>query len=376
MKETVEQILKREEETYFKLLNASLELFLKQDLPEKAKNRLNDELEIIHNRMFSKTIWYLLLITLKAKKDGEPYFVRTTITDLYLLYALQIIKTNPMETLCCYQTCLGTKEEPKRGIMFDISFRNEYIDKIRNYVKTIDEKAECYHYTYHYKEHQFNDSSMIVIPSGIDVFDCFDVAKVRGAELEVIGEKTYSFDIGVMFNTLSSPMMSILKEMTDLYEDTSFEESFEDYKFVLSNEKFSTEYELKLLKYFKINTFNDAISFECMSHNSHKNADIETYVFSDRESVYYYFLNEIGLSEGKAYTIMEDVRKGRFSKKYFDIDVLAEKADDKVIYDLNNILYLFTRGHSAEYLYSKIILAHYFRYHEKEYLKLKTKYEQ
>lgn len=376
MSETVEQILKREEETYFKLLNAALEIFTtNNNLPENNKKRLADEMEILHKRKFSKTIWYLLLITKKATKDNEPYFVRTTIADLYLLFALGIIKTNPIETKCCYQACLGTKEEPKRWIMFDISFREGYINKIRDYIKSIDKDAGCFHYTYHFKEHQFNESSMIVIPKGINVHDYFDVASVRDVDMKVISEREYGFEIGVMFNTLTSPMMSILKEMCDFYEDTSFEEAFEDYKAVLNNERFSSEYELKLLKRYKINTFNDAIDFQSMSHNSHKVQDIESYVFPDRETVFYYFLDEIGLSEKQSYTLMEDIRKGRFAKKYFDIDILAEKADDNVVFDLNNILYLFTRGHTAEYLYSKVLLAHYFRYHEKEYLKLKEKYD-
>lgn len=376
MKEIVEQILYREEETYYKLLNVALDLSIKKDLPEENKRRLNDELEIIHIRLLSKTIWFLLLITLKAKKDDEPYFVRSTITDLYLLYVLGIIKSNPIETRCCYQACLGTKKLPKRGISFDISFRNEYVDKIKEYVKTIDEKAKCYHYTYHYEDYQLNKSSMIIIPDGIDVFECFNVAKINGAEMKVVGEKEYSFDIGVKFNLLHSNMLSILKEMIDMYGNTSIEETFEDYKFVLKNKKFSSKYELKLLKYYKINSFNDAINFDCISHSMHKKEEIDSFFFSDRESVFYYFLNEVGLSEEKSFLLMEDVRKGRYSKKYSDSDLLAEKVNEKVINDLNNILYLFPRGHSAEYLYSKIMLAHYFRYHEKEYLKLKAKYKE
>ena len=138
MSYTLEQIKEKEEMMYYPLIKTALDMSPLYPVFKDEEKRLADELEIIHKMKQSKVVWYCFLIASEAKKNNEPYYVRGTMPDLFILYALGITKSNPVEIGCCYQACLGTKENPKPTIYFDISFRPEYVGKIKQYAKTIE----------------------------------------------------------------------------------------------------------------------------------------------------------------------------------------------------------------------------------------------
>ena len=376
MSYTIEQIKEKEEMMYYPLIKTALDMSPLYPVFEDEEKRLADELEIIHKMKQSKVIWYCFLIASEAKKNNEPYFVRGTMPDLFILYALGITKSNPVEIGCCYQACLGTKENPKPTIYFDISFRPEYVGKIKQYAKTIESNIKVFHYSYHIDETpvQYSPSSIIAIPEYVDESK-FCIIKDSRDDLKVLGMKDlYSFDIGVKFNLLSAPMLGIVKSLQRDFEIVDFDKAFDDFKYVVFDDQFSSEHYRKVAERINIVMFSNALNLEGYAHASHKKNDVCSFIFPDRESVFYYFSINLKMPESIAYFLMEEVRTGAFGKKEHSEDEFNGVIDKDEFYDLSNILYLFPRGHSAEYLYWRFQEAHYFRYHKEEYLKLKEEY--
>lgn len=55
---TIEEILQKEESTYYPLLKSTIEISPNYPLSKDEEDRLNDELEIIHKMKQSKVVWY------------------------------------------------------------------------------------------------------------------------------------------------------------------------------------------------------------------------------------------------------------------------------------------------------------------------------
>ena len=115
---------------------------------DNEHKRLSQEILILLKSKQMKVIWFAYLLSQENKKHNEPYIVRGTLPDLYLLYVLEITKFNPIGTDCCYQACLGTYDKPKESLIFDISFRKEFVKHMMEYASTMDETVDVYHYSY------------------------------------------------------------------------------------------------------------------------------------------------------------------------------------------------------------------------------------
>ena len=371
----VDLIRESEEAKYYPVLMEMVAHSVKYPTLRNEEERLLEELEIIHKMCESKTIIFCHRLVEEAKFNNEPFLISSPIAGLYLLYVLEMIKGNPIENGCCYQACLGIKDNPNSTIGFGMLFRDEYVEQIRNFAMEMDSNSTCYHFSFDEESMTYNKTYMILVPNVIDV-EKYCIVKNIEDDIPVLGMKgSSSFKIGVDFSITSWPIISVVDEMDNKYGSTGVDEALSDYIHAVSDKSFSRAFYTKLAEKVPLETYKDAINFEGFCHSYLVNKDgVCRFVFPDRDSVFFYLVNDANLSEKSAYKIMEETKTGTFRKKHHD-DNITDAIGKKELDALNNIKYLFSRGHAAEFFYWRLKAAHYFRYHRNEYLELMKKYD-
>ena len=379
MDERINSILQKEEEKYYPLLKEAIASSKRYPINSKAcQTRIVDELEIIHHQRFSKAVWYCHLLSKEARSHKEPFYLKGTPADLYVLYILEVLKNSPLANRCCYQACLGTKEHPRAAFWFEMSFRKSFVNHIMDFAKKIDQDTTSYHYSFHINEDPvtYEPGSMFVLSNSVPVSDYFVAKEQSGSDMKIIGEKEEcSFNAGILFDIVVSPFLSLLYALEEKFGAVSIKKAFPNYLSIGKDNDFNSDYFVKLFSHFKIEKYEDAISQEAMVRSSHAIENIKTYVFSDRESVFDFFTRFLGAPKNDAYYFMEKIRKGAFRNEFFDDDFFTEIMRERELNDLNNIKYLLSRGHAAEIAYIRVKLAYYYVNHKEEYLSLKKHYE-
>ena len=379
----IKDVLKKEEEMYYpKILNL-IDLSPYYPTKQEARDRLAAELEIIHNQHLSKTIWYCFQVGKYARDVREPFFIGGIITSLYLLYVLGVLKYDPMETGCCYQTCLGTKDNPRNSIPFTIFTSRSSLRGFKSMIERLEPSDCIYRYGFYTKDKNVNHnpSSYILLPDSIDVERYYAIEKKEHEELPILVEKLNSLGLGVQISFVSAYMLSIYKIMNQLYPSKAFvtdEELIEDFEYLLEHKKFETDnYALEQFKTFnKPLSLNSVISLYCFMNCSHYKKDPLSIVFSDRDTLFNYLKNRGDFDEDSSYKLTEIVRRGMYLKSDQELKTaIANALPDRIVEDFKNTLYLTIRGHLAERIYYVLLLAHLYRHHEKEYLIIENEFK-
>ena len=363
-----------EENVSYSLVKEALENSSLYPKEKEELDRLNQELAIIHHTKQSKAIWYLYLIVQETKRNNEPYLIRGTLADLYVLYVLGILHHDPIKTGCCYQACLGATTRMNKTLLCDIEFRHEFIPVISKYLENIEKDIKVFHYCYSVEndQPQYSPSSRLLIPSRINESDYYQIMESKDNMKVAIANNDKSFPVGVRFNLLSSNNLSLLKHFQDKYGVIDFNVSFPSFVEVISDPLFYSSCINNIFSQRKIQNFNDVIDLIGLLHRTTINPTQLGDSFPDRETVYFFFKYFCCPLDKDAFILMEDARKGVFSRKnYNNIKSLLPNV---VIKELNNIKYLFPRGHSAEIAYLQILLSSYFRHFKKEYIKIKNEF--
>ena len=363
MKKKIDYIIKKEEKKYYPIIQnyiKSSRLYIDNEIDI---NRLNEELSIIHKAMLSKTIHYLYCISKELKKNNEPYIINGTLSNLYLLYILGITKFNPIEIGCCFEVCIGTIDNPKCYLPIDIVIRKTYENKldIESIISSIDE--DCYYINHPTKSHQ-----ILVIPKEIDYNRLFKT-QIIGNNTQVAIDDEYTYNRLLSISVAESDKLWSISHFYSKYGEVPINEAIDIYKTVFFDKALQEKKFIDTYSSFKVNSVSDMLKLMAFYHSTHKVNKPSSYVFSDRESVFEYFNKELGLSNNQSYRLMEVVRKGQYKSSIINDDITS-KLSNNILNDLENILYLFPRGHNAEHLYYDAINAYYYSKYKEEYLEV------
>lgn len=358
MNKQIDLIRIKEEKKYFPLLEESLKS--SKNYANEELNRINEELAIIHKMNMSLLIYYLFSISKELKKDNEPYMINGTLSNLYILYVLGVTKFNPMEIGCCYEACIGTIDNPKEMHSINIVVR-EGIDK-----EYINRLTSIPGDEYDYVNHPEKSFQTLLIPKEIDINDVFtNVVFNNTIHPTIKDEYTY---IKLLSITISeSEFLNSICYFNNKYGEVDINDALEVYKDHFFDRVIQEKGFIDRYASFKVNTIFDMLKLMAHYHSTHKLDSSEDSIFSDRESVFEYFNKELGLSSNESYHLMEEIRKGKHHSFGLDKDFL-NRLPKNVINDLNNIEYLFPRGHNAEHLYYYAINAYHYVNHKDEYI--------
>ena len=138
-----------------------------------------------------------------------------------------------------------------------------------------------------------------------------------------------------------------------------------------------TRFVHSVIKASKPKTVDDLVKVAGLSHGTQiwtSNNDIlfaSGYSFKDivanRDDIYNILQDEYGLSREYAYTIMEDVRKGRGIRSGV-LNILKEHNVPQYLIDsMNKIRYMFPKGHSISYIISALQMSYYKVYYPAEF---------
>lgn len=350
----------------------------------ESRDRLATELEIIHKEKVSKTIWYCYEVGKFARDHKEPFHLGGTLTNLYTLYVLDVLKYNPIEMGCNYQTCFGPKEKPKYSLSVDVYTSRSAFKLFKEGIKEFEENDAVYQFGVTQSGNKLicDQNEFLVVPKSIDIEKYYCVKRKPDVDGPILvwtlGKDTK--DIEIFFRLFPSNILSMYKIMSSIYPTKKFitdDELIEDFEYLLDNKKFETN-DLALKTYEMMKKpfdLNDIISFRGYLDSTHAINKTSSIVFPDRDVLFDYLIKRDGFDESLACSLIFLVRTGRMAKRdYYDHECLIHNIDNllpiEVLRDMTNTLYLTIRGMSAEKTYYYLLLMHYYRYHEKEFLSI------
>lgn len=171
------------------------------------------------------------------------------------------------------------------------------------------------------------------------------------------------------------------QETNTLFKDIDFacESVLETFKKVSTNgiPEFSSEFSKELLNEIPVTTFNDLIQISGLSHGTDvwldeaktliKNGKSASDIIAYRDDVFNYLQNKLkikGVSNtGYAYKIMEDTRRGIYSKGGISNEMkqqfISLEIEDWFFNSIEKIRYLFPKSHGALFVKYALILMWY-----------------
>ena len=363
MKKKIDYIIEKEEKKYYPIIKESIEHSSMYRNNEVDKNRLNEELTIVHKVRMSKLIYFLFTISSELKKHNEPYMINGTLPNLYILYILGVTKFNPIEIGCCYEACIGTIDNPKECLSIEIVVRKQYINKL--YIENLISK---FGKEYNYVNYPTKSFQSLLIPKEIECDELFST-KITGGEVQVVINDEYTYNKLLSIFVWESKKLWSIYNFNSKYGEVNKNEALEVYKTIFFDEVIQEQEFIDTYSSFKIDNIYDMLKLMAFSHSTHKVEDPSSYYFSDRESVFKYFNKLLGLSNSQSYYMMETIRKGHYCSIVID-ENLFNKIPENIVADLNNISYLCRRGHNAEHLYYDAINAYHYSKHNEEYIQV------
>ena len=366
MEKKIDYIIEKEEKKYYPIIKESIEHSNMYKNDKVDSDRINEELTIIHKVRMSKLIYFLFTISSELKKRNELYMINGTLPNLYLLYVLGVTKFNPIEIGCCYESCIGTLENPKSQITIDIviSKRNEDKLDIIDFISNI-EKDYNYinHHAYPVKSYQ-----TLVLPKEIDCNEIFKTQIIDNS-IQVVVNDEYTYSKLMLINVIESKRLCSVSYFLNKYGEVNIKDALEAYKNIFFDKALQEKEFIDTYSSFNIDNINDMLKLMAFSHSTRKVEDPSSYYFSDRESAFEYFNKTLGVSKEHSYYLMEGIRKGIFKSLIIDENI-KNKIPTSILNDLNNIRYLFPRGHDAEHLYYDAINAYQYLKHKEEYIQI------
>ncbi len=366
MEKKIDYIIEKEEEKYYPIIKESIEQSNMYRNNKVDNDRINEELTIIHKVRMSKLIYFLFTISSELKKRNEPYMIHGTLPDLYILYVLGVTKFNPIEIGCCYESCIGTLDNPKSQISIDIVIRKRNKDKldIIDFISNI-EKDYSYvnHHVYPIKSHQ-----TLALPKEIDCKEIFKTQIIDNS-IQVVANDEYTYSKLMLINVIESKRLCSVRYFLNKYGEVNIKNALEVYKNIFFDKALQEKEFIDTYSSFKIDNISDMLKLMAFYHSTRKAEDPFSYYFSDRESAFEYFNKILGVSKEQSYYLMEGIRKGKFKSLIIDENT-KNKITENILNDLNNIHYLFPRGHNAEHLYYDAINAYQYSKHKEEYIQI------
>ena len=365
-----------EEKLYYELLKKETSPYEKECESFLARERLLEEMERIHRNNHSKSFLLVHRLISYIKKQGEPFYIRGSAAPLYLSYLLEDAKFNPVEIGCPYQEGLGSGAYPKEPFATTIFVAGDFAKKLKEHFEALPEEYGSFYWAFPRFLDSIPDAKdwnhpyrILIPPKGGDIEERFRLKSREGDKFPFLIEKEMGH---------GNPFCAMIEIRTDcrldLYKPLQKRHGLVDpldgiplYKSLKEEGKVEVVEGTKHhgfrpeLNGYSLNNIIDDFSFARASYHSAGRSP-RSLRFPDRDSVFDYFHDHIGLGEELSYSLMEEVRKGLFHRHHADMELPEPEKED-----LMDIAYLWPRSAVAEFVYYFLQLAQYFRKDEESY---------